>query len=46
MQNSFGDLNDKFDKARTESNKTYGTFSRSAYKKANRNIAFANNAWD
>ena len=46
MQNAFGDLDEKFNKARAESNKTYGTFSRGAYKRANRNIAFANNAWD
>lgn len=46
MGNAFGDLNEKFSKARTESGKTYGTFSRSAYKKAQSNIDFANPAWD
>jgi hypothetical protein len=34
MQNAFGNLNDKFDKAREEAGKTYGTFSSKAYKKA------------
>ena len=46
MGNAFGDLNDKFDKAREESGKTYGTFSRGAYNDAQKNILFANDAWD
>ncbi len=46
MQNAFGNLNDKFDKARTEAGKTYGTFSRKAYNKAQNNLNFANTAWN
>ena len=46
MQNSFGNLNDKFDKARTEAGKTYGTFSGKAYRKAQKNLDFANTAWN
>lgn len=46
MQNSFGNLGDKFDKARTEAGKTYGTFSGRAYRKAQNNINFANQAWN
>ena len=52
MQNGFGDLGDKFDKARKESGKTYGggVFglfnSNDAYKKAQANIDFSNNAWN
>jgi len=34
MGNAFGDLGDKFDRAREESSKTYGTFSRGAYRDA------------
>ena len=45
MQNGFGNLNQRFDQAREESGKTYGTFSRGAYRKAQNNIDFANNAW-
>ena len=45
MQNAFGDLSDKFDLAREEAGKTYGTFSRGAYNKAQDNLAFANIAW-
>ena len=46
MDNAFGNLGDKFDKAREEAGKTYGTFSRGAYNDAQDNINFANNAWD
>lgn len=46
MQNAFGNLADVFDKARTEAGKTYGTFSRNAYNKAQANMTKANNAWD
>ena len=45
MQDAFGDLQDKFDKAREEAGKTYGTFSRHAYNKAQGNVEFANRAW-
>lgn len=46
MQNSFGDLNKKFEKARAESGKTYGMFSHHAYTKARDNLVFANDAWN
>lgn len=46
MGNAFGNLGDKFDKARQESGKTYGTFSQGAYNKAQNNINFANTAWN
>lgn len=46
MKNSFGDLNDKFNQARSESGKKYGLFSKGAYNRANDNIRFANKAWD
>ena len=46
MGNAFGNLGDKFDKAREEAGKTYGTFSRGAYNEAQDNINFANKAWD
>ena len=46
MGNAFGNLGDKFDKAREEAGKTYGTFSRGAYNDAQDNINFANKAWD
>lgn len=45
MQNAFGTLGQRFDKAREEAGKTYGTFSRKAFKRARNNINFANNAW-
>ena len=45
MGNAFGNLGDKFDKAREEAGKTYGTFSQGAKRDAQRNIDFANNAW-
>jgi len=46
MGNAFGNLGKKFDQAREEAGKTYGTFSRSAKNRAQRNIDFANNAWN
>ena len=46
MQNAFGNLNTKFDKAREEAGKTYGTFSNGAYRRAQNNIEFANQAWN
>ena len=45
MGNAFGNLGDKFDKAREEAGKTYGTFSRGAYNKAQNNLNFANEAF-
>ena len=46
MQNGFGNLNDKFQQAMEEAGKRYGTFSHGAKKRAQRNIDFANTAWD
>lgn len=46
MQNAYGNLQDRFDKAREEGGRTYGTFSRKAYKKAQANVNHANNIWD
>lgn len=46
MQNAFGDIGDRLNKAREEAGKTYGTFSRNAYNKAQANLNFANSAWD
>lgn len=46
MQNAFGNLNEKFEKAFNESGKTYGTFSRGAYRRANNNINYSNKAFD
>lgn len=46
MGNAFGNLSDKFDKAREEAGKTYGTFSRGAYKSAQAGVNFANIAWN
>lgn len=45
MGNAFGNLNDRFNRAREEAGKTYGTFSYSAKKEAQDNIDFANQAW-
>lgn len=45
MGDAFGNLNDRFDQARREAGKTYGTFSQGAKKAAQRNINFANDAW-
>ena len=45
MGNAFGDLADRFDKAREEAGKTYGTFSQKAYRKAQNNLDFSNSAW-
>ena len=45
MGNAFGNLNDRFDRARREAGKTYGTFSHGARREAQANIDFANNAW-
>ena len=46
MGNAFGNLQDKFDQAKEEAGKTYGLFSQGAYGDAQRNIEFANKAWD
>jgi len=46
MQNAFGDLGNVFQKARQEAGKTYGTFSRKAYRRAQNRLTRANNAWD
>lgn len=45
MQNGFGDLGERFTKAREEAGKTYGTFSQGARKRADQNLLFANQAW-
>lgn len=46
MQNAYGNLRDRFDKAREEGGRTYGTFSRRAYKKAQSNVNHANDIWN
>lgn len=46
MQNAYGNLRDRFDKAREEGGRTYGTFSRRAYKKAQANVNHANDIWN
>ena len=46
MGNAFGNLNDKFNQAREEAGKTYGTFSQGAYRDAQNNLDFANQAWN
>lgn len=46
MGDAFGNLNDRFDQARTETGKTYGTFSQGAKRRAQENIDFANYAWN
>ena len=46
MGNAFGNLNDRFDQAREEAGKTYGLFSSGAAKDAQRNLNFANYAWN
>ena len=43
---AFGNLQDRFDTAREEAGKTYGTFSKSAYRNAQRNLDFSNYAWN
>ena len=45
MGNAFGNLNDRFKRAREEAGKTYGTFSQGAKRRAQENIDFANRAW-
>ena len=45
MGNAFGNLQDRFDRAREEAGKTYGTFSQGAKRRAQENIDFANAAW-
>ena len=45
MGNAFGNLQEKFDKAKEEAGKTYGLLSQGAYKAAQNNINFANKAW-
>ena len=46
MGDAFGNLSEKFDKARDEAGKTYGTFSQRAKRKAQDNLNFANDAWN
>lgn len=46
MGNAFGNLQEKFDKAKEEAGKTYGLLSQGAYKAAQNNINFANRAWE
>lgn len=43
---SYGNIESRINKAMNEAGKTYGTFSRGAYKRARNNLAFANQAWD
>ena len=45
MGDAFGNLGDRFNQAREEAGKTYGTFSQGAKRDAQRNIDFANYAW-
>ena len=45
MQDGFGNLQSRFDQAREEAGKTYGTFSRGAKRRAQANIDYANAAW-
>ena len=45
MGNAFGNLGERFDRAREEAGKVYGTFSQGAKRRAQANIDFANNAW-
>ena len=45
MGDAFGNLSDKFNQARNEAGKTYGTFSQGAKRRAQRNIDFTNDAW-
>ena len=45
MGDAFGNLNDRFNQARKEAGKTYGTFSQGAKRDAQKNIDFANYAW-
>ena len=45
MQDAFGNLQSRFDKAREEAGKTYGTFSQGAKRRAQENIDFANRSW-
>ena len=46
MGNAFGNLGDRFNQARKEAGKTYGTFSQSAKRRAQENIDFANRAYN
>ena len=46
MADAFGNLSNRFDQARKEAGKTYGTFSQGAKRDAQRNLDFANYAWD
>ena len=46
MGNAFGNLGDRFDQAREEAGKTYGTFSQGAKREAQENIDYANYAWN
>lgn len=46
MGSSFGNLADRFKKAREEAGKVYGTFSQGAKQEAQENIDFANRAWN
>ena len=45
MGDAFGNLNDRFKRAREEAGKTYGTFSQGAKRRAQENIDFANRSW-
>ena len=46
MQNGFGNLNERFQRAMEEAGKRYGTFSHGAKNRAQKNIDFANTAWE
>lgn len=46
MGSSFGNIADKFKKAREEAGKVYGTFSQGAKREAQKNIDYANMAWN
>lgn len=45
MGNAFGNLGERFDQAREEAGKVYGTFSQGAKRRAQENIDFVNTAW-
>ena len=46
MQDGYGNLQERLDKARDDAGKTFGNFSRKAYNRAQSNLYFANNSWD
>lgn len=46
MQNAFGNLSDRFENALSQAGKIYGTFSGKEFRNAEKNIMFANQAWN